>query len=546
MSTSLASEPIRPPALAPVAPSPPAPPPPAPAAPAAAPDSVSGRTWIAILSAVLGVFMAILDIQVTNASLRDILGTLSATQEEGSWVSTAYLAAEITAIPLTAYFTRVFTIRTFMLANMMAFLVFSTLCGMAWNLPSMIIFRMMQGFTGGALIPTAMTLILMRLPLSKRAGGLALLMLATTLAPTAGPALGGWLTDAYGWPSIFYINWVPGVLMLIGIAYGLDREKSNLALLWDADWPAIVAMMTGLVALIVALEEGNRLDWFESNTIRMLSGAALTGIVAWIALSLRSAKPFVNLRLFGRRNFNVASAVAATTGMGLYGSTFLLPLFLAQIAGYNSAQIGAVIMWMGLPQIIVMPIASKLAQRFDNRIICSIGLLLFATSCFLNSGMGADTGRDQLIVSQVFRAMGQPLVILTLSNFATNGVAMADLSSASSLFNMTRNLGGAIGTALLATLLTMRQQFHWSRIGESVSAFAPATQERLAQLSAAFAGQSGDAAAAATQAMSAINRVMHREAYVMAYNDCFFLMGVILLLSIGGVWIADRTIAGRR
>ena len=518
----------------------------APGPPLAASDAVSGRTWIAVLSAILGVFMAILDVQITNASLRDILGTLSATQEEGSWISTAYLAAEITAIPLTAFFARVFGIRTYMLANMVLFLLFSTLCGLAWNLPSMIVFRMMQGFTGGALIPTAMTLFLMRLPLSKRAGGLALLMLATTLAPTAGPALGGWLTDLYGWPAIFYINWVPGVLMLIGIAYGLDRDKPNLALLWEAEWLAIASMMAGLVALIVFLEEGNRLDWFESQSIRVLFGIALAGIAGWVALSLTRDKPFVNLRLFGQRNFTVASMVAAATGMGLYGSTFLLPLFLAQMPGYNSAQIGEVIMWMGLPQIIVMPFAAKLAQRVDNRIVCTIGLILFATSCFLNSSMGADTARDQLIVSQLFRAMGQPLVILTLSNFATNGIAMVNLSSASSLFNMTRNLGGAIGTALLATLLTVRQQFHWSRIGESVSVFSPATQERLAQLSAGFASQSGDPVGATAQAVNAVNELVRREAYVMAYNDCFFVMGIVLLLSIAGVWMADRVIAGQR
>jgi len=514
--------------------------------PALVTDVVPSRTWIAALAAILGVFMAILDIQITNASLRDILGTLSATQEEGSWISTAYLAAEIAVIPLTAFLARVFGIRTYMLANMTLFLVFSTLCGLAWNLPSMIVFRMMQGFTGGALIPTAMTLILVRLPLSKRAGGLALLMLATTLAPTAGPALGGWLTAEYGWPSIFYINWVPGILMLLGVGYGLDHEKMKLALLWEADWPAMASMAVGLVALIVFLEEGNSHDWFESDLIQSLFAVAVVGISSWIARALLRDKPFVNLRLFGRRNFLVASIVAAATGMGLYGSTFLLPLFLAQMPGYNSAQIGGVIMWMGLPQIIVMPFAAKFVQRFDNRIICTIGLILFSISCFLNSTMSAGTARDQLIVSQMFRAVGQPLVILTLSNFATNGIDMANLSSASSLFNMMRNLGGAIGTALLATLLTVRQQFHWSRIGESVSVFSVATQERLTQLTARFAGVHGDSSTASMQAVNVVNQLARREAYVMAYNDCFFLMGIALLLSIIGVWMADRVIASQR
>ncbi len=516
-------------------------------APVAAPvATVDRRTWLAVLAAILGVFMAILDIQITNASLRDILGTLSATHTEGSWVSTAYLAAEIAIIPLSAFFARVFGLRNYILGNTVLFLSFSTLCGLAWNLPSMIIFRMFQGIAGGALIPTAMTLVLTRLPREKHAVGLALLMLSTTLAPTLGPALGGLLTSLYGWPSIFFINWAPGVLMFVGVAYGLDRERSNLVLLKEADWLSIGTMVTGLAALIVLLEEGNINDWFESDFIKILAVVATVGIGAWASRMFMRDKPFVNLRLFGRRNFAVASGVAAVTGMGLYGSTFILPLYLAQIQDYDAMQIGSVIMWMGLPQILVMPFAAKFSQRFDNRIICSLGLFLFSISCFLNAQMSADTAADQLMISQVFRALGQPLIILTLSNFATTGIELANMSSASSLFNMTRNLGGALGTAMLATVLTLREQFHSARLGESVSMLSAATQERFNQLVVAFMSHSGDVNGAGQEATKAIGNIVRRESYVMAYNDCFFIMGVALLVSILGVWLADRVVAGKR
>src|SRR5450830_1572576 len=232
--------------------------------PAPAGQKVDLRTWIAVAAGMLGAFMAVLDIQITNSSLKDILGTLSATQEEGSWIATAYLVAEIIVIPMTGLLTRVFGMRAYMMGTTALFLCFSTLCGFAWNLPSMIAFRMLQGFTGGALIPMAMTLVMTKLPPSKRAAGMAIFGLTATLAPTMGPTLGGYLSDLYGWPSIFYINWVPGLLLILGIWWGLDKEKVHLELLAKADWLGIAFMATGLASLTIFLEEGNSKDWFDS------------------------------------------------------------------------------------------------------------------------------------------------------------------------------------------------------------------------------------------------------------------------------------------
>ena len=236
------------------------------------------RDWIAVMSVMLGAFMAVLDIQITNSSLKDILGTLSATQEEGSWIATAYLVAEIIVIPMTGLFVRVFGMRGYMMGTTALFLLFSTLCGFAWNLESMIAFRMLQGFTGGALIPMAMTLVMAKLPASKRATGMAIFGLTATLAPSMGPTLGGYLSELYGWPSIFYINWVPGLLLIGGIAVGLDKEKSDLSALFNADWLGIVFMAMGLGSLTIFLEEGNSKDWFDSTFIITFAYLALIGI----------------------------------------------------------------------------------------------------------------------------------------------------------------------------------------------------------------------------------------------------------------------------
>jgi DHA2 family multidrug resistance protein len=503
-------------------------------------ERIDARTWIAVAAGMLGAFMAVLDIQITNSSLRDILGTLSATQEEGSWVSTAYLCAEIVVIPLTALFTRALGARRYMMITTVLFLLFSTLCGAAWSLSSMIVLRMLQGFTGGALIPMAMTLVMSRLPSSKRAVGLAMFGLTATLAPAMGPTLGGYLSELYGWPSIFYINWVPGVLLVAGVYWGLDKEPMDLRQLFKADWLGIVFMAVGLASLTIFLEEGNSKDWFESSFIITFAYLALFGILGWIVTGFVRDEPFVNLRLYGQRNFLVSTVLSAAIGMGLYGSSFLLPLYLGQIANYSPMQIGEVIAWSGLPQLFVMPFVAALSARIDNRIMCSFGLLLFGVSCVMNAFMTASTGYDQLMLTQVIRAIGQPFVMLTLSNFAMAGVKPKDIPSAASLFNMTRNLGGSIGIALLATALTNREHFHSVRLGELVSMASSATQARLDQLTQAFVARGFDPATAANQALEAIDRIVRRESYVMAYNDGFWIVGMILIGTIGAVWFADK------
>ena len=516
------------------------PPAPAGAAPKQVGEYVTGRTWLAVAAGMLGAFMAVLDIQITNSSLKDILGTLSATQEEGSWISTAYLCAEIVVIPMTAVLARAFGVRGYMMGTTALFLLFSTLCGAAWSLPSMIVFRMMQGFTGGALIPMAMTLVLTKLPPSKRSAGMAIFGLTATLAPAMGPTLGGYLTDLYGWPSVFYINWVPGVLLIGGMWYGLDPEKKALNTLYNADWLGIAMMAIGLGSLTIFLEEGNTKDWFDSSFIITFAALAIIGILGWVALAFSRPTSFVNLRLYGQRNFLVATMLSAATGMGLYGSAFLLPLYLGQIANYTPMQIGEVIAWVGLPQLFIMPFVAKLSGKVDNRILCSFGLLLFGGSCLMNAFMDATTGYDQLMWTQVIRACGQPFVMLTLSNFALQGVAPKDMPSASSLFNMTRNLGGSIGIALLATALTNREHFHSARLGESISMYSASTQERLNQLTSAFISNGIDPATAAQQAIGAVDRIVRRESYVMAYNDGFFIIGAVLIGCIGAIWFADK------
>ncbi|MGQ4649928.1 DHA2 family efflux MFS transporter permease subunit [Lyngbya aestuarii] len=494
-------------------------------------DQVSLKTWIGLIGTILGAFMAVLDIQITNASLKDIQAALGATLEEGSWISTAYLVAEIVVIPLTGWLSRVFSIRWYLFTNAALFTFFSVCCAWAWNLNSMIVFRALQGFTGGVLIPMAFTFIITRLPPAKQSIGLAMFALTATFAPSIGPTLGGWLTENYSWHYVFYLNLVPGLFLLTAVWYAVEPQPLQLGLLKQGDWGGIVAMAIGLGSLQVVLEEGSRKDWFSSDLIVRLSviAAIFISIFFWIELTRR--RPFINLRLLWRRNFGLAAIVNVSLGVGLYGSIFILPLYLAQIQQYNAMQIGEVIMWAGVPQLFIVPLVPKLMQRIDIRLMIAVGVSLFAVSCFMNSTMTHDTGIEQLRWSQLIRAMGQPLIMVPLSSIATANIEPEQAGSASGLFNMMRNLGGSMGIAALATLLTRREQFHSNRLGETISLYDPQTQQRLEQMTQYFVSRGADLLTAKQQAIAAISNIVRREAFVLAFNDCFYFIGMALLLS---------------
>jgi DHA2 family multidrug resistance protein len=495
------------------------------------PDRVPFKTWVAVFGTILGAFMAVLDIQITNSSLKDIQAALGATLEEGSWISTAYLVAEIVVIPLTGWLSQVFSVRRYLLVNAALFVFFSLCCAWAWNLPSMIVFRALQGFTGGVLIPMSFTVLLTSLPPSKVPIGMALFAITATFAPSIGPTFGGWLTENYSWHYVFYINLLPGILLLAAVWYSIDPKPMQLGLLKQGDWFGILAMALGLGSLQVVLEEGNRKDWFGSNLIVQLTAIAVIFLTIFFFIELTRRKPFINLRLLKERNFGLSSVINVSLGLGLYGTVYIMPLYLSQIQGYNAMQIGEVLMWVGVPQLFIIPFVPKLMQRIDTRLLIAIGISLFAVSCFMNSSLTNQSAIDQVKWAQLVRATGQPLIMVPISTIATAGLPPAQAGSASGLFNMMRNLGGSIGIAALATLVTRRENFHSNRLGEVVSVYNPATQERINQMTQYFTSRGADLATAQQQAIAAIDQIVRREAYVLAYNDCFYFIACALLLS---------------
>ena len=500
--------------------------------PAVQPDRASGVVWIAILAAMIGAFMAILNIQITNASLLNIEGGIGTGVDNGSWISTSYLIGEIVVIPLTDYLSRVFSFRNIMLWFASLFAAFSVACAFTHDLPSMIAMRAFQGFFGGVLIPMAFTLVFTRLPKAQQPIGLAMFSLAVTFAPAIGPTIGGYLTENYGWQTIFFVNVIPTAVMVTTLYFTLERQPLNLGLLREGDWFGIATMAVGLAALQSVLEEGNKNDWFGSPFIVNLAILAAVSLALFVANELIVEKPLVRLRLLTQRSFGLGTVSAVFVGFALFGSVYLLPAYLGQVQRYNAEQIGAVMAWTGLPQLLLIPLVPKLMQRFDIRYIAFAGMSIFAVSSFMNTAMSLNYSGDQLFIPNIVRAVGQALMLTPLSAISLGSVAPQDAAAASGISNMMRNLGGAIGTAMLATIVTKREQFHSNIIGQSVDLGRDVVRDRIATMTDYFMAHGmTDPAAARHQAIVALGNAVKQQALVLGFSDTFAVIGIVLVLA---------------
>jgi DHA2 family multidrug resistance protein len=498
----------------------------------APPEKATTKQWIAVAGVVLGAFMAILDTSITNSSLQDIQGTLSASLTEGSWISTSYLVTEIIVIPLTAFFCMVFSMRRYLLANVIIFLVFSGLCGMARSLGAMIFFRAAQGFAGGALIPIAMTVIVSTLPGAQQAIGFALFGLATTFAPSLGPSLGGWLTSHFGWPFIFYINFLSGIPLLYLISKGLDPEPMKLDELKKADWSGVVSMGVFLGTLTTILEEGNREDWLGSSYIVKLTIICVISLLTFVYLELTKPNPIVDLRLLGKRNFLAVCLMSVCLGVCIYAPNYITPLFLSSISGFDALEIGKTMMWIGFPQLLIMPMVPYLSQRVDARILIGIGFFLMAVSLMMNADLTLNFGKSQFAVCFFVRALAVPFMITPMSAIAFHNLKPSEIGNASGLFNMLRNLGGSVGIGLIGAIASNRYALHYHRLSEGFSSTDSPTNQRLSQIIGQLTAQGSSLASATQKALQMMNGILNRESFILAYGDGFRIMGVVTFASL--------------
>ena len=487
---------------------------------------------IAFASMCLGMFIALLDIQIVSASLRDIGGGLSAGVDETVWVQTSYLIAEIIVIPLSGWLSRVMSTRWLFAASAAGFTVASLLCGLAWNIQSMIAFRALQGFLGGSMIPTVFTTAFAFFEGKQRVIAAATIGAISSLAPTLGPTIGGWITDHFSWEWLFYVNLVPGIFVTLAVPRLVRIDRPDWSLLKGADYLGIALMAISLGCLEYTLEEGPRWDWLGDEVIATTAWLSLIAGVLFVWRSLSYANPVVDLRALKDRNFALGCFFSFVTGIGIFATIYLTPVFLGRVRGFSALDIGLAVFSTGVFQMMAIPLYSALANRVDGRWLMMIGMALFALSMWEFSPITHDWGWQELLFPQALRGMGQqfavaPVVILTLG-----GLPPARLRLASGLFNLMRNLGGAIGIAACATILNDRTNHHFHHLAENLTSRNDALNHWLPSLSNHLGTHLGDAPAGQALAIRQLWQLTYREALTMTFSDTFLAVMVCFLAAI--------------
>jgi len=478
-----------------------------------------------------GGFMALLDIQIVASSLQDIGGGLSAAQDQISWVQTTYLIAEIVVIPLSGWLTRVFSTRWLFAASAAGFTVSSLLCGLAWNIESMIVFRALQGLLGASMIPTMFTSSFYFFQGPRRVYSAAVIGTIASVAPTLGPVIGGWITDTLNWHWLFYVNLVPGIVVTILAALLVGIDEPNWKLLKDADYPGIALMAVALGTLEYVLEEGSRWNWFDDATIRICSWVAAIAGVLFVVRSLTFARPVVDLRALKNPNFAVGCFLSFVTGIGIFSTIYLTPLFLGYVRGFSAWQTGLAIFSTGAASLVGTPVYVLLARKFDTRWLMMFGLALFGVSMWAFSYITSDWSDGELLVPQILRGFPQVFAVAPAVTLGLGSLPPDRLKYASGLFNMMRNLGGAVGIAVCGAILNARTNFHFDMIASYLTPANGPMTRLIAEAAQRYGAIPGSPEAGHHAALKTLWHLAFREASTLAYADAFRAIMVAFIIA---------------
>jgi MFS transporter, DHA2 family, multidrug resistance protein len=476
--------------------------------------------WLAVAAGTLGALMATLDISIVNSSLPTIQGEIGASGTEGTWIATGYLVAEIVMIPLSGWLERVFGLRTFLLAVAALFTAFSVMCGLSTSLGMMIAGRVGQGITGGAMIPTAQTIIATRLPRSQQPIGTAMFGATAILGPVVGPLIGGWLTENLSWHYAFFLNVPICIGLVVLLLVGLRHEPARLDMLADADWLGVLGLAGFLGGLTVVLEEGEREQWFSSPEIVWISIVSFAGFVLMMIGQLTARRPVIQLRLLLDRQFGSVVVMGITVGMVIYGTSYVIPQFLAAIADYNALQAGKIVALGGLPALMMMPLVPLLIRWVDIRLAVGFGLSVLAFSAWHETDLTAQAAGGEFVVSQLMRGVGTIFAMVFLNQAAIQSVTREHASDAAGLFNAARNLGGSLALAGIAVIQDRRLWLHSRRLEETLDANRVAVGDYLAAQAHGLGGM--------PQALRSLAGTIRLEALTMTYIDLFWILAVFI------------------
>jgi DHA2 family multidrug resistance protein len=493
--------------------------------------ALSLRQWLLLFGVMLAVVLEILDTSIVNVALPNMMGNLGATVDEIAWVVTSYIIANVIVIPMTSWLAARFGRRRYFVGSILVFTAASFLCGAARSLPELVAFRVVQGLGGGALLAVAQSLIVEIFPAQKQGTGQAIFGFGAMLGPSLGPTLGGWITDQWAWPWIFWVNVPLGIAAAILCWRFMPRSRPGLLRrTGGVDWIGIALLVVGIASLQTLLERGNSLDWFESGWIRALAFASVAGLGAFVVHELRTPHPIVDLRVFRHRALVVGCTYGTAMGIGLYGCIFLFPLFTQGVLRWTSWQSGVGVLPSSLATAVMMPIAGRLLWKLGPAPIFATGLLVFLPTLWGMSAWTAQAGFWDLFWPQLGRGIAMGLMFVPLSTTTLRTLPPQDVLQGAGLYNLCRQMGGSLGIAALATLLDQRAVLHQAHLAESVSVFSEPARLRIGGIAAGLAARGLDPVQAHAGALEVVGGIVAQQASVLAFRDAFLLLLALFLL----------------
>ncbi|MBN9160386.1 MAG: MFS transporter [Myxococcales bacterium 68-20] len=505
----------------------------------------SSKKWLIAIAVALGALMEIIDTSIVNVALTEMQASLGATLSQMSWIVSSYAIANVIILPLSAWLGVRFGKKRYFVFSLVGFTAASILCGLSSTLWMLTVSRVLQGLFGGGLLAKAQAILFETFPKEEQASAQGFFGAIVIAGPVIGPTLGGYIVTNVGWRWIFFINVPVGIAATMLCASALPPD-GVLAKRTPVDWTAIILLALGLGALQTFLEEGYSEDWFDSTFICVSAALSVVAIVLFVVRQLEAEHPVVDLRVLRHRSLWAGSLLSVVIGMALYGALFAVPIFASTVMHYTAQQVGLMMLPGALGSAFTMVIASKLVRRFDPRVLLAIGALILVTSVLWLGRLTTTTSASDLFWPLLVRAFGTVLMFLPLNMAALGPIPKQDIAAASAFYNLTRQLGGSVGVAILSTILGSRTAFHRSVLVEHLVVSDPSVQARVAGMTASFAAKGADAATAKQQAMTILDGSARLQSSVLAFNDTFFVTALLVLVSIPLVLLLGRPSAGAK
>lgn len=499
--------------------------------------------WIILIAVMLGTVLEVLDTSIVNVAIPDMMGNLGATLQQISWVSTGYIIANVIILPLTGWLSSHFGRKRYLAGSMILFTAASFFCGTSRSLHELVFFRILQGIGGAALLSTAQATLMEVFPPAQIGMVQAIFAIGVLVGPTLGPTLGGWITDNYSWPWIFFIN-LPIGIAATTLTILFVHDSKHQARGGKVDVIGIGLLAVGIGCFQTLLEEGNSEGWFESQLIVWLTVCAIVGLTSFVFWELHTDSPAVNLRVLKRPGLAPGILFGAVLGFGLYGGVFILPVFLQTLRHFTAAQTGWILLPGGLTTGLMMPMMGRLVTRFKPRNLTFIGSFGFIVSMVVLSQMTIDTSQQQLLLPLIIRGAGMGFLFLPLTLATLSGLRGREVAEATGLFNLSRQVGGSAGIAFLTTFLDHRIAFHHDMLAEHLSLYNPVTLDRLRLLTSGFVAKGAPLVIARQQALVVINGSLSAQASILSFEDAFLVIAGVFLCAMPLIFLLRNARTG--